>query len=478
LLSRKEKEALFLLKLEQKIRLARKDFWEFCKLLHPDFYKESRPHLKEYCYLLQAFYYRELKDKNGDVCTRLAISLPPQHGKSRTLFLFECWVFGHDPGNMVLTLSYSDDMAIKFSRYVRDTIGQEKLNPLNVVYSDIFPETRLKAGDASVQSWALDGRHFSYKGAGILSGGFTGLSAKMIVIDDPIKGSYEAFNKTHKQSIIEAYTGTVLQRRNPGCLEIINMTRWAADDLIGHVLSSEYKDTWYVYEKSIQDIEGNMLCDELLSEADYLYLASSLDQVILNANYWNKLIDESFLMYPEFKRFNKYEKQKFERTICATDTADTGKDFLSAPVAKVLKGQLYIFDWLYTQEDTETTPFKYAEMLVNNNVEFARIESNGGGNIFANFVKEILWKDYSTREIDIKTFPQTKNKEARIRDFSFWIMNNVFFPEDFNITHPQVWRALTTFLRVGKNINDDAPDSLTMLAEMVRNIDRDWDIYG
>lgn len=478
-MNRKELEETLILQQELKIRECRKDFWVFCKTLHPDFYKETRPHLKEYCYLLQDFYQGKLKDKNGNKCTRLAISLPPQHGKSRTLFLFECWVFGHDPGNMVLTLSYSDDMAIKFSRYVRDEINRKNFSGFDITYSDIFPETKIKAGDASVQSWALEGKYFSYKGAGILSGGFTGLSAKMIIIDDPIKSSYEAFNKNHKQSIIDAYTGTVLQRRNPGCLEIINMTRWASDDLIGYVLSGEYKDSWHVYQKNIQDSEGNMLCDELLSKADFEYLSASLDPVIRDANYWNRLIDEAFLMYPEFKRFNKYDyKIRYEETITATDTADTGKDFFSSPVAKVKAGQLFIWDWLYTQEDTQTTPRLYAEMLMKNQVNRARIESNAGGNVFSNYVKDILWTEYKTRDIDIKTFPQTKNKEARIRDTAQWIINNVFFPEDFHITHPVIWKVLTTFLRVGKNMHDDAPDSLTMLAEIVMSNERDFDIYG
>jgi hypothetical protein len=344
MLSRIESEIEYQLLREQALRYARKSFWEFCVLLHPDFYKDSRPHLKEYCDLLQSFYFGELKDPNGEPYTRLAISLPPQHGKSRTLFLFECWVFGWDITNMVLTLSYSDDMAIKFSRYCRDTIGQEPRNPGDIVYNNIFPKTSLKQGDRSVQTWALDGRHFSYKAAGILSGGFTGLSAKMIIIDDPIKGSYEAFNKAHKQAIIDAYIGTVLQRRNPGCLEIINMTRWASDDLIGYILSSESKHLWYVYSKNIIDENGNMLCEELLSKKDYEYLKAQLDPVIHAANYWNKLIDESFLMYPGLKRFSKNTHRRYEKTLNATDTADKGTDYFSSPTAKVSEGQLYIWD--------------------------------------------------------------------------------------------------------------------------------------
>jgi predicted phage terminase large subunit-like protein len=283
----------------------------------------------------------------------------------------------------------------------------------------------------------------------------------------------EAFNKTRKQQINSWLGGTVLSRGEGETLEIINMTRWASDDPIGHVLSTEYGHTWYVYARNAIDDTGKMLCEEVLSRKKFDYIMSTGDPVIVNANYLNKLIDDEFLMYPGLKRFSKKSMTDFEKVISALDSADTGKDFLSAPVARVFKGQLYIWDWLYTQSDSTTTPRLYAEMLYRNNVQSARIESNNGGNIFSNYVKDILWHEYKTRKISIKTFPQTKNKEARIRDKAQWVIDNVFFPEDFHLTHPQVWKALTTFLRVGKNDFDDAPDSLTILVEMVlESVDR------
>ena len=39
-----------------RIELARRDFWEYCKLLAPDFYKEDRKFLKDKCRAYQEFY--------------------------------------------------------------------------------------------------------------------------------------------------------------------------------------------------------------------------------------------------------------------------------------------------------------------------------------------------------------------------------------------------------------------------------------
>ena len=34
---------------QARLALARKDFWEYCKLIAPDFYREDRPYLKDMC---------------------------------------------------------------------------------------------------------------------------------------------------------------------------------------------------------------------------------------------------------------------------------------------------------------------------------------------------------------------------------------------------------------------------------------------
>ena len=45
-----------LIRLEAKKELARRSFWDYCKLRASDFYKEDRLYLKELCNKLQAFY--------------------------------------------------------------------------------------------------------------------------------------------------------------------------------------------------------------------------------------------------------------------------------------------------------------------------------------------------------------------------------------------------------------------------------------
>lgn len=50
------KEALiYMAKLEK----ARRNFWYYCKLMYPNFYKDDREYLKELCDKLQEFYHND-----------------------------------------------------------------------------------------------------------------------------------------------------------------------------------------------------------------------------------------------------------------------------------------------------------------------------------------------------------------------------------------------------------------------------------
>ena len=94
--------------------LARREFWEYCKLLHKDFYREDREFLKELCYKLQDFYY------NDDEF--MIVNEPPRHGKSFTATNFVEWVLGQNPLERIMSASYSHDLSKNFSKKVRGTI--------------------------------------------------------------------------------------------------------------------------------------------------------------------------------------------------------------------------------------------------------------------------------------------------------------------------------------------------------------------
>lgn len=464
MMNRKLLELKLIAKIELAIRKSKISLWEYCKTLSPDFYKDTRPHLKTLCEVLQNLYELRLLDVNNKPYRKLMINMPPRMGKSRTLINFVSWALGLNNNERIITASFNDDLAKDFSRYTRDLISQEKERPEQIVYSDIFPSTHVKKDNASYGKWALDGQFFSYKGVGI-SAGITGLGASIIISDDLVKDAKTAYNIDALNEIWKWYTGTFLSRKEEGAIEIMCATRWSKFDPCGMILEegNKTKDDWYILKFEAFD-GNNMLCDELLSKESYEDLQSNMDPIIFKANYHQISITLEGRLYSYFKEYSELPKL-IEGTYAYIDTADTGKDFTCCIIYKQYKGQAYIIDILYTKDSMEITEPKVAKMLFDNKVKTATFESNNGGRGFARNVERLLYENHKTRSILIKWFHQSQNKISRILSNATNVMNSILFPEGWKQKYKLFYDSVSTYQREGKNSNDDAEDTLTLIAE-------------
>lgn len=476
-MNREKKERKLLLLREKRIRESRKSFWVFCKTLHPDFYKEKYHHLKELCDILQNLIEGNISDEKFNKLQRLIINYPPQHGKSRTLVLFCCWALGINKQNRILTVSYNDNQATEFSRYTRDEIDREKKLFHEIVYNDIFPNSKIKFGNASYKKWALEDEHFSYLGTG-LDGSLTGKGFTIRIIDDPIKNADEANNPLIREGIKNWYKGTFLSRRSgDNVIDIINMTRWHKDDLCGHVLNSSTKDLWYVFSKAAINDKGEMLCPELLSKETFEILEKEMDPLILSANYKGITLDSigklyNFKTYYDIPRKNNNDAD-FEKIISFMDTADKGEDYLFCVTAGLKAGFLYVLDMICTQEGQEITQEKIALSITLNNSSLLKIESNFGGETFGRNVEKIVRGKYSNSRLKFEFHHEKENKEARIITNSTTVNNIVLMPHDWDIKYPIAYNILDTYQRLFKaNKFHDPADGLTGLVKMVEKLSK------
>src|SRR5699024_1821630 len=166
-----------------KLSLARKDFFSYCQLMTPSFYKPEREYLVDLTGTFQDFY--ETDDNNV-----LIVNVPPRHGKSLTATHFAQWAFGINPTEKIMTGSYNETLSTVFSKQVRNGIQEEKAQPDQIVYNDIFPETKIKYGDSAMNLWSLEGQYNNYL-ATSPTGTATGFGASLLIIDDLIKNSEE-----------------------------------------------------------------------------------------------------------------------------------------------------------------------------------------------------------------------------------------------------------------------------------------------
>lgn len=439
-----------------KIELSKRDFWEYCKFVAPDFYKEDRPFLKDLCESLQAFYESDKKI--------LVINMPPRHGKSRTATLLVQWLFGQNPHDKVMTGSYNETLSATFAKQVRDKIAEEPTMGLTV-YQDIFPNTRIKKGEASASKWALHGSEQTNYLATSPTGTATGFGCTIMIIDDLIKNVEEAYNELTLQKQVDWFNNTMLSRTETGFKLIIIMTRWATGDLAGYILEN-FHDVEHINYKAVQD-DGSMLCPDILSEDDYAFKTKNMNIDIVKANYQQEPIDIKGRLYSSFKTYSG-ELPEFREIRNYTDTADTGDDYLcSINYGITFDKEAYVLDVMYTKEPMEVTEPAMARMLVNGNVNVADIESNNGGRGFSRAVERIVKTEYGTNHTIFRPFTQRKNKIARILTNATWVMEHVYFPANWRDRWSDYYQAMSKYQREGKNAHDDAPDATTGIAEKV-----------
>jgi len=159
---------------------------------------------------------------------RLAIFMPPRHGKSETASHYgPTWFLGALPHWRVILSSYEASFAASWGRKVRDSLHEA--HELGLFSTDV------RGNVSSVSEWeTTDGGGMITAGVG---GAITGRGANLLIIDDPVKNAEEAASPTYREKAWEWYTSTAYTRLEPGGAVVLMMTRWHQDDLGGRILA-------------------------------------------------------------------------------------------------------------------------------------------------------------------------------------------------------------------------------------------------
>lgn len=213
----------------------RNDLLEFCKYIDPSYVVAA--HHRKLARLLM-----DLAEGKKD---RIAVSIPPRHGKSHLIStLFPAWYLGKYPDKKILMVSHTADLAVDFGRKVRNIIAADR-------YKDIFPNVTLAQDSKSAGRWATNfGGEYFATGVG---SALAGRGADMLLVDDPhneqdiLNGNYEIFEKAY-----EWFTFGARTRLMSGGKVAVVHTRWHQDDLIGKLVkdgaNNELADQYEVFE--------------------------------------------------------------------------------------------------------------------------------------------------------------------------------------------------------------------------------------
>jgi predicted phage terminase large subunit-like protein len=161
--------------------------------------------------------------------TRLIINIPPRNLKSICASVaLPAFLLGHSPTKKIICVSYSDDLAAKFSNDCRAVMRSDW-------YRQTFPRARIdKAKDTESEARTTER---GYRLATSVGGTLTGRGGDFIIIDDPIKPQ-DAQSKSVREKTIQWYENTLLSRLDDkvhGAIVVV-MQRLHLDDLSGHLL--------------------------------------------------------------------------------------------------------------------------------------------------------------------------------------------------------------------------------------------------
>jgi len=185
-------------------------------------------------------------------------------------------------------------------------------------------------------------------------------------------------------------------------------------------------------------------------------------------------IESKGLLYPieELKRFSMDELvgKEPDGVIGFTDTADKGTDFLCALIGEKRGLNTYITDVLMTQDGVEITEPLVAQMIIDNKCSIMKVEANNGGESFSRNVRRLSREADPKDEYAVIAEQQTTNKETRMLMSSGYVKQHLYFRKDYEpgSNYDTFMRYLTSYVKLGKNIHDDAPDAVTGLANFTK----------
>ncbi|MCW0484054.1 phage terminase large subunit [Gaoshiqia sediminis] len=439
-------------------REARKDFWAFCMYMDPKFFSK-RPFLKLIAMALMRIYYAYC----SKTIRRLAVSLPPRAGKSYIMSLFIAWMFGHFPEESVMRNTCSSPLYNKLSYDTRDIVRSRR-------YNEIFTEISLKSDKQNVNGWNLSqSKQVGYFGAGV-GGSVIGFGASMLAVtDDLYKSLEDALSDTNNEKVWSWKQGTHDSRIEGNCCSIDIGTRWSEKDVLGRLEEMGKYDE--IIRIPALDENDESFCEDVHTTEYYRELRAETEESIWEAEYMQNPIEAKGLLFPksELQRFKRDELKGSAGVIGACDVADEGDDDFCAPFGHVSGDKVYITDMLFTKDPVEITMPRLSQMIIDAGCDLMRIESNNGGRIFGLGVRDIL-KGQRHTKCEIQARHTSSNKETRILMKSGWIKKHCVFLDESEYEkgsdYARFIKALTSYKKEGGNAHDDAPDGMTILAQL------------
>ena len=448
---------------------------EYGKPFDRKFYAPRRHYLKRY---VDA--YQKILDGELDF---LSISMPKRAGKSQMGINFINMMSGRNPDRSTLAEGTGDALVNSFYQGCLEYLVQ----PSDYRFYDIFPDAKLVQTNADTKIINLLHRsRFPTIMCRSIDARQVGLSeaTNVLYLDDTVEGREEAKNRQRLDDKWEVISGDILGRAIEGTPIVICGTRYSIYDPIGRLQETmrEQEKRMMILETPALDPDTDESNFEYEREGKKVFTSQYFrdQRAMISEEQWESEFQQQpfeakGLMFPKGK-LNYYFELPVDRDpdtiIAACDTAESGEDFCSMPVAYIYGEEVFIEDVVFDNSPADVTKPECARVLMRNGASTARFESNNAGSYFARDVDELLQKQGYYMSIQLRR--SISNKVTRIEFAADNIMKHFWFKHPSKYDKASQYAAfmsnVTTMTRTGKVPHDDGPDSLAMLEAMVRNL--------
>ena len=434
-----------------------------------------------------------LQELEDDKLDEAFIHQPARTGKTQILTMAVAWHCCRNMERSNLYCSYKEDAGGAFI----DGVKEIWTDPM-YRHKEVFPKTKVVSTDAKANTIDL-GRRKKYKslsGKGLTSG-LNGLydANGWLIADDVLEGIQDVLNPIVLERKQQIFDNNLMKRKKENCKVIYNGTIWSLHDIFMNRQAflennPEAKGTrWKILKIPALDPE----IDESNFDYDYGVGFSTKYYRMERAKFeenddmasWfaqcqqEPIEREGAVFNPEHMNFYNGVLPNEEplKVVAACDVALGGGDYLSMPIAYVYEdGSVYIHDVVYDNSEKEITQPLVINALIQNNVTSAFFEANAGGEGYKDDIDRMLKEKGVSINLESKFAQQMilptgrsaakskVRKEQRIWDSAGDIRRFIFRQSgDQSAMYRKFMNNVYSFTVNGKNLHDDAPDSLASL---------------
>ena len=417
----------------------------------------------------------------GDGMYLAGKTMIPTHNTTLAEF-FLAWTVGRNPFLPNLVGSHNNSfLGGMYGEMLRilDPLGEYK-------WCDVFPGLGIIATNAKDMMIGVgydkseDMRFKTLEFSSIGSGNAGKVRAmNVLYCDDLVDGIETAMSIDRLDKLWQMYHTDLRQRKvGTRAKELHIATRWSLHDVLGR-LEREYDG-----DPTARFIRFPALDENDESNFDYPYglgyttealhkQRDIMDDASWRALYMNQPIEREATLFSadELQYFSELPDREPDNIIAVCDTKEQGADYCAMPVLYQYGNMFYINSFVCDNGKVESIQPKVAQRLVDEKVKMCQIESNRGGTLFAQTVKD------KVKELGGFTSITTKwtqsNKNTRIVANSAWAKSHFYFRDPKDPATSKEYRdamnQLYAYSMVGKVPHDDVADVLSLTVEYILN---------